>query len=136
MAGTPIKMNSMYKASIVSTKISKGLLSVEVSFDSEEDSFTDRFETNQYQENSWLEEQITRKLRHLNSLSLIKDSIGIGPFQPSESPPKSDRDVYFEKRTLYLNYMSEARTGSIKYDRPIIAELLAWLRANFKDEYL
>lgn len=126
----------MYKADIVSTKINKGLLSVEVLFHNDKDTFTDIFETNQYQNDSWIGEQIERRLKHLNSLTLIKDSIVIGACQPSKSLEKSDRDTYYEKRTLYLNYMNEARMGTITYDRPVIIELREWLRNNFKDEYL
>lgn len=126
----------MYKADIVSTKINRGLLSVEVLFHNDEDTFTDTFETNQYQNDSWIGEQIERRLKHLNSLSLIKDNITIGSYQPGKPPDKSDRDTYYEKRVQYLNYMNEARTGVIKYDRPVIKELLKWLRDNFKDEYL
>ena len=126
----------MYKADILSTKINKGLLSVEVSFYSDEDTFNDTFETNQYQDESWIGDQIDRKLKHLNSLALIKDSITIGTYEPGKKVPESEKEMYREKTSLYLQYMNTARTGIINYDRPIIIELREWLRANFKDEYI
>lgn len=126
----------MYKAEIVSKKINKGLLIVEVLFTSDEDSFSDIIETNQYQDNSWIGEQIERRLKHLNSLANIKDAIVLGSYQKNEQPPKSELEIYQEKTALYHNYMATARLGVINYDRPIITELRQWLRDNFKDEYL
>jgi len=126
----------MYKADIVSTKINRGVLSVEVLFHNDEDTFTDTIETNQYQNDSWIGEQIERRLKHLNSLLLIKDSITIGSYQKTEKEPKLEHEIYQEKTTLYLNYMNTARMGIITHDRPVIIELREWLRANFKDEYL
>ena len=134
MAGILIK--TMYKADIISTKINRGVLSVEVLFHNDEDTFTDTIETNQYQNDSWIGEQIERRLKHLNSLSLIKDNITIGSYQKTERGPKTEQEIYQEKTNLYLNYMNTARMGIIPYDRPIIAELKEWLRDNFKDEYL
>lgn len=126
----------MYKADILSTKINKGLLSVEVSFYNDEDTFKDTFETNQYQSEFWIGEQIERRLKHLNSLSLVKDSVIIGTYQPKKNGPKLEKEIYQEKTTQYLNYMNIARTGIINHDRPNIIELREWLRANFKDEYV
>ncbi len=125
----------MYKVNIEGVKINSGRLSVDVTFSSDEDTFNDTFETAQYQDDSWIGEQIKRRLSHLNSLYALKDSIEVGPFH-EKVKAKSEKDLYLEKKMLYLNYMSEARLGIIKYDRPIIAELLEWLRANWKDEYI
>ena len=126
----------MYKADIVSAKINNGLLSVEVLFHSDEDSFTDTFQTNQSQKGNWLGEQVERKLNHLDSISLIRDSISVGAYQTGVQEGKTEREIYHEKTTKYLNYMNTARMGIINHDRPIISELREWLRANFKDEYI
>ncbi len=126
----------MYKAAIVSTKISKGILSVEVSFSNDDDTFSDTFETNQYQDSSWIGEQIERRLKHLNSLSLIKEGIAIGSYRQIQKEAKTEHEIYQEKTTLYLNYMNAARMGIVAHDRPVISELREWLRSNFKDEYL
>lgn len=126
----------MYKADIVSIKINRGVLSVEVLFYNDEDTFMDTIETNQYQNDSWIGEQIERRLKHLNSLALIKDNIAIGSYHKTERGPKTDHEIYQEKTNLYLNYMNTARMGIINHDRPVIAELREWLRSNFKDEYL
>lgn len=125
----------MYKANILSTKINNGRLIVEVFFHSEEDSFNDTFETGQYQNDNWIGEQITRRLSHLNSLYAVKNNISIGPYH-EKVVIKSDKDLYHEKTTLYLNYMNTARLGIITHDLPVIAELREWLRKNFKDEYI
>lgn len=126
----------MYKADITSTTINKGLLTVEVLFYSNNDSFKDVFQTNQQQDESWLEDQIERKLNNLNSLIKIKESIVIGPYQKTEKVLDVEAKKYHEKTILYHNYMNTARTGIINYDRPVITELREWLRNNFKDEYL
>lgn len=126
----------MYKADIVSTKINRGVLSVEVLFYSDTDTFTDTIETNQYQDDAWIGEQIERRLKHLNSLYLIRDNITIGSYQKSERTSKTEHEIYQEKTRLYLNYMNTARMGIVAHDRPVISELREWLRANFKDEYL
>jgi len=126
----------MYQAEIVGKKILRGLLIVDVSFSDGEDTFVETFETNQDQNLSWLDEQVQRKLGHLNSLAAIKDSIAIGAFVPSEPAAKTDAEIYQEKKSLYLDYMNEARLGSIPYDKPIIVELKEWLKENFRDEYL
>lgn len=126
----------MYNAEIISTTINKGILSVEVKFSNDDDSFTDTIQTNQYQDNSWLGEQIDRRLRHLNSLSQIKDSITLGTYQPSGPVSKTEKQFYDEETIRYLNYMNKARLGVIGYDHPVIAKLFKWLKDNFKDEYL
>ncbi len=126
----------MYQAKILNTSIVKGVLRVEVQFQSNEDVFTDIIETNQYQNESWIGEQIERRLKHLNSLALVKDSITIGSYKPGQPVDKSEKDLYDEKTVLYLNYMNTARMGIINHDRPVIKELREWLRANFKDEFL
>lgn len=126
----------MYQAEIVGKTISKGVLSVDVSFSNVDDTFTESFTTNQYQNGAWIGEQIERRLKHLNSLYLVKDSITIGTFQTGEPPIKSGIELYQEKRAMYLNYRNEALLGLISYERPIIIELKEWLVANFKDEYV
>lgn len=125
----------MYNAEIISTTINKGILSVEVKFSNNEDSFIDTIQTNQHQDSFWIGEQIERRLKHLNSLSQIKDSITLGTYQPSPVT-KTEKQFYDEETIRYHNYMNKARLGVIGYDHPVIAKLLKWLRDNFKDEYL
>jgi hypothetical protein len=125
----------MYTADILSKKIINGRLTVEVSFHNEEETFSDTFETAQYQDDAWIGEQITRRLRHLNSLYILKDAINIGPFT-EKNVVKTEREIYQEKNTLYQNYMNWARMGIITHDRPIIVELREWLRTNFKEEFM
>ena len=125
----------MYKANITDTNIQGGRLIVSVLFFNDTQSFTDTFETNQYQNESWIGEQISRRLSHLNSLPTLKASIVIGAFH--ETPRvKTDREVYQEKAARYLKFMDVARMGIIRHDRPIIGELREWLGNNFKDEYV
>lgn len=126
----------MYNAEIISTIISKGILSVEVLFSNNKDSFTDIIQTNQYQNDSWIGEQIERRLKHLNSLSQIKDSIALGTYIPGKPVAKTEKDIYDEETIRYFNYMNKARLGVIGYDHPVIAKLFKWLKDNFKDEYL
>lgn len=126
----------MYQAEITGKAISRGVLSVEVSFSDGSEAFTETFTTNQYQKESWIGEQIERRLKHLNSLFLVRDSIAIGTFQQGEPTTKTDIEIYQEKRAMYLNYRNEALIGLISYERPIVVELKEWLIANFKDEYI
>ena len=125
----------MYQADIVGKTMNNGRLRVEVSFFDGKDSFTDTFETVQNQDDTWIGEQIKRRIKHLNSLDSLKENIAIGSFQ-EVSATKTDAEIYQEKRAIYLNFMNEARMGVIPYDRPAIVELKEWLKNNFQDEYL
>lgn len=125
----------MYKADIVNTTISRGKLSVEVLFHDGEDTFTDTIETTQYQDNSWIGDQITRRLKHLNSLYDLKNNIVIGPvFEKELTDPA--KELYQTKTALYHNYMNWARMGIVAHDIPIIGELRTWLRENFKEDFM
>ncbi len=126
----------MYKAEITNKSLSNGRLSVEVSFENENgDKFTDTFETSQFQDTSWIGEQIKRKLSHINSLTNVAEKIEAGPFNEI-TVPKTEKEIYQEKAALYLKYMNVARLGFIQSDRKIITDLREWLRQNFKDEYV
>lgn len=134
-AGTLTKLRNMYQATIQSTEINNGRLKVGVIFQSENDSFEDTFETNQYQNDSWIGEQIERRLSHLNSLTFLKENIPIGPYHKAIKE-KTGKDIFYEKAAQYTRFMDTARMGVIRHDRPIIVELRKWLEDNFKDEYI
>ena len=126
----------MYKAEITKKRLSNGKLSVDVSFENESgDKFSDTFETSQFQDTSWIGEQIKRKLSHINSLPNVSEKIEIGPFNEIVTV-KTDIEIYQDKATEYIKYMEIARLGLIQSDRPIIVELRKWLKDNFKDEYV
>lgn len=126
----------MYKAEITNKRLSNGRLSVDVSFENENgDKFTDTFETSQYQDTSCIGEQIKRKLSHINSLPKVAEKIETGPFNEIIAP-KTEKEIYQEKASMYMKYMNIARMGFIQSDRKIILELREWLRQNFKDEYV
>lgn len=125
----------MYTAIINKKKFSGGKLTVEVIYTNGNENIIDTHEANQSQELSWLENIISRKLKDLNSLSDINDSIVIGPFSKWEQI-ESEKDIYYKKAIAYTRYMAIARNGFIKSDRPIIIELREWLINNFKDEYV
>lgn len=126
----------MYNAEIIDKKIENGRLSVIVSFENEKgEKFNDTFETTQYQDTSWIGEQIKRKLTHLNSLPTVLNGIEVGAYN-EVVPKKTDKEIYQEKAMLYTKYMNVARLGFIQSDRKIILDLRDWLRNNFKDEYI
>lgn len=125
----------MYTATINSKTFKGGKLTVEVIYTNGNENITDIHEATQSQESSWLKDLIDRKLKDLNSLSDINESIVIGKFNKKDIV-ESERDVYYKKATAYTRYMSIARNGFIKSDRPIILELREWLTSNFKDEYV
>jgi len=125
----------MYKADIVDTKIEHGRLIVNVLFHDENESFNDTFETNQYQNDTWIGEQIERRLSHLNSLFHLKETIPIGPYHKTIKE-KTERDIFYEKAAHYTRFMDTARMGIIRHDREIIVQLKKWLDENFKDEYI
>lgn len=126
----------MYNAEIIDKRLSNGRLSVDVSFENENgEKFTDTFETSQFQDTSWIGEQIKRKLTHLNSLLTVLNGIEVGAYN-EVIPKKTDKDIYQEKATLYTKYMNVARLGFIQSDRKAIVDLRDWLRQNFKDEYI
>ena len=125
----------MYKADITNTSIKLGRLIVEVKFYNDSESFSEIFETSQGQKDTWIGEQIKQRLKHLNSLASLKDSIQLGVFTDIQKE-KTESELYYEKAALYLKYMDVARMGLIQSDRPIIGELRTWLRENFKDEFI
>lgn len=125
----------MYKASITHKKIVQGKLIVEVNFAGDNgDSFSDSFETTHEQNGFWIGEQIIRRLKDLNSLTGLTESINVGEF--IEPIVDLEREEYKMKAQQYMAYMSIARNGFVNHDRPIIQELRIWLRENFKDNYL
>ena len=125
----------MYIANINSKTFKNGKLTVEVTYSNGNENITESHEVTQSQDINWLNDIINRKLKDLNSLSDINDSIVIGQFN-KEAKIKSDRDLYYEKASQYMKYMDIARIGFIQHDRPIIIKLKEWLADNFKEEYV
>lgn len=125
----------MYTANINSKTFKGGKLIVQVTYSNGNENITDTHEATQKQDANWLNVIINRKLNDLNSISEINDSIIIGDFVLKETS-NTDKDLYYKKASEYMKYMDIARMGIIQHDRPIIAELKAWLTTNFKDEYV
>lgn len=125
----------MYIATINNKTFKSGKLTIEVTYSNGNENITEPHEVTQSQDVNWLNDIINRKLKDLNSLSDINDSIIIGEFN-NKVQVKSDKDLYYEKASQYMKYMEIARMGIILHDRPIIVELKDWLILNFKDDYI
>ncbi|MBP9715206.1 MAG: hypothetical protein KBD52_01830 [Candidatus Pacebacteria bacterium] len=134
----------MYKAQIKDKKITNGVLSIIVSFSDEDtkDTFTDTFQTNQDQPKEWLDEQISRKLKHLNSLQNIKENIEVGAEvvlkEKVEDIQATDKDKESYKKDLqdFNKMVGAAQQGIMTRDNKDFLELKKKLADNFKTEYL
>lgn len=125
----------MYTATINNKSFVGGKLTVEVTYSNGNENITEYIDSVQAQPITWIEETIKDKLNTLNSLEYLNDNIAIGK-QDQITFGKSERLIYYNKALQYKTYLNIARSGIIRSDRPIIAELHEWLAANFKDEYI
>lgn len=125
----------MYTANINNKSFVGGKLTVEVTYSNGNENITEYINSVQAQPITWIEEIIKDKLNALNSLEYLHDNITIGK-QDQITFDKSERLIYYNKALQYKTYLNIARSGIIRSDRPIIAELHEWLVANFKDEYI
>lgn len=132
----------MYKAKIKDKKIVKGMVSVSVEFSSDNDSFVEVFQTNQSQSPNWIDEQVQRKLIHLNNLPTVYDSIEIDrevPLVNSEEVVLRNLDAkeqYQDDLRKFEKFVSAIAKGLTTVEHEEFVALKKKLVDNFKPEYL
>lgn len=132
----------MYKATIKNKEIIDGMFSVDVEFtDLDNDKrFTERFETNQAQTDTWIEDQVARKIANLERLSEMSESTEIGSNISSRKNPvlqKSPDRIEFENDLAnFSRFVSAAQQGIASRESAEFIAMRDKLKANFSTEYL
>lgn len=128
----------MYTASIVDRAIVQGVLRVKVQYTNGEDSFNDTIETSQMQDKDWAQKQIAQRLKHLNALPDLHDSIEIGTEITQDLPAltaQTEREQYVADYTTFNKMAVAAQAGIIDRDNPHFLALKKKLGDGFKPEY-
>lgn len=130
----------MYKAEITDKGFDNGMLSVVVKFTNEEGKQVEEtFQTNQSQNDEWLTERVTSKLKHLNALEEKAKNIVISTkFEDVEvvAEGKAERDEFLNDYQKLSTINRLISLGILTEDYEEKAELVAKLKTNFKPEYL
>lgn len=132
----------MYKAIISDKEFKNGVLVVGVRFEDGVNDFADSFQTNQSQPESWIEEQIKRRLAHLNALPALHDSIEVGQRIVLEEDEKktgiilTDREQYQADLIQFEKFVSAIAKGFTTAETEEFKALKQKLTDNFKVEYI
>ena len=131
-----------YIATILNKTITNGILKVTVTFNNSDinDSFNFDFTTNQDQPETWLEEQIQNKLKHLNALPVVLDTVEVGS-TISETidqsiPTNTAYEQYKENLKTFRQMVNAIQQGIITKDNPDFIALKAQLAADFNIAYI
>jgi len=131
-----------YIATILNKTITNGILKVTVTFNNSDinDSFNFDFTTNQDQPETWLEEQIQNKLKHLNALPVVLDTVEVGStisetIDPS-IPTNTAYEQYKENLKTFRQMVNAIQQGIITKDNPDFIALKAQLAADFNIAYI
>lgn len=131
----------MYKGKIVDSIIERGHVKVKVEFSDGTDTFHETFETNQVQKPDWIDQQIKRRLEHLNGLPTLLETIEVGkeiahdPVIAADAAP-TERELYAANLKQFERYISAVVRGFTDEESEDYIRLKAWLKENFKPEYL
>lgn len=131
-----------YIATIQNKTISNGTLRVTVTFSNSElnDSFNFDFTTNQDQSETWLEEQIQNKLKHLNALPVVADTITVGTTITETTNPTAPTNTAYEQYKANLKTFQQMvnaiQKGIITKDNPDFIALKAQLADDFNIAYI
>lgn len=132
----------MYRAIITDKSLANGMLHVTVYFTDDRDSFSEVFQTNQQQSFTWIEEQINRKLEHLNSLPTLLESISLGTeitqsqVVDSDTVVLDERAQYEEDLKRFEKFVGAVSKGLTTAENEDFKQLKDKLTANFKSDYL
>ena len=128
----------MYTTGITRDVVFKdGMLSAVVEFSNGQEVLTETFETNQTQPDSWLEEQVGKKLAHLNKMLALANSNVIGEvFTEEEQAAITLKDTYKQDLASFRQFVSAIRSGFTTETNPDFIALKAKLTTNFSSEYL
>lgn len=132
----------MWNATVIDKEIdSRGNLSVLVDFSDGTSKIRETFATSQGQPDGWLEEQVSKKLKSLESVvaTVVPEKGAVLGKLPDPTPePTGDalRDAYAADIARYQQYLSAVRLGiSIDTVQDFI-DLKARLKDNFLPAYL
>lgn len=147
----------MYEALVKSTDLSNGMLTVEVEFTNTDtqEVFTDEFQTNQGQDESWLDTQVKNRLTQLNALPALKDSIAVNTAITLDTPApvrqsqtrvnngaqldddaQAARDEYVADYATFQQMINALSQGIIASDNADFVALKQKLSDNFSTDYL
>jgi hypothetical protein len=131
----------MYKATIVGKHIKDGLLVVTVEFANNDAIHRETFETSQPYD-GWIEEQVQRKLVHMDKLPVHYDLVEQGKVievinhkveQISNSEDKAEYQADLTKFTKFVSALARGFTTQENEDFKVLKKKLT---DNFKTEYL
>lgn len=128
----------MYSASIVDRAIVQGVLRVKVQYTNGEDTFNDTIETSQTQDKDWAQRQIAQRLKHLNTLPDLHDSIELGTTITEDLPAavaQTDREKYVADYVIFNKMAAGMQLGIVSRDNADFLALKQKLADNFKPEY-
>ena len=130
-----------YIATISNKTITNGVLAVAVTFSNSDngDTFNFDFTTTQDQPETWIEEQIQNKLRHLNALPIVADNIQIGTTitqTPTITPTNTAYEQYKANLKKFQQMVNAIQKGIITKDNPDFIALKAQLAADFNIAYI
>lgn len=132
----------MWTATVADKQLDKrGNLVVNVLFTDGAKSLTEQFATSQGQANGWIEEQVSRKLKALDSLdaTVVPDAgTVLGKLPDPEPEPSGDaaRDAYAADMARYQQYLAAVRLGIAIDKEQDFIDLKARLADNFLPAYL
>lgn len=131
-----------YLATILNKHIHEGMLKVQVAFTSttSADHYIQEFVTNQYQSDSWLIDLIQDRLKHLNKLESLLDTIEVGAEFTEQSSTNtvnsSNYQQYSESLMKFNKMVSAIHKGILTKNNPDFQSLKSELNANFSIEYI
>jgi hypothetical protein len=133
----------MYTAQIIDKTLVRGMLSVTVEFtdDVTHENIQEVFKTGQVQPAEWIDEQVAIKLKNLNSLEGVKDSIVVGKQFSSASveeevSPTTAAEEYKADLVHFEKMLRVIQRGMLSYDNADFLVLKEKLKTNFHMDYL
>ena len=129
-----------WKAHIVGKDLVNGILTITVHLKKGNESFEEKFQTSQLQDENWLDESIKRKVRHLESHDNLTDTITIGEVDLSEEDLSkkalTEKDRYKAKLLQFEKFVLVLAKGFTTQENEDFKILKKYLTDNFKAEYL
>jgi hypothetical protein len=129
-----------WTATVTGKTISNGLLQVVVAFNDGKQTFTDKYETRNLQDDNWLNDNIKRRISDLDGVITLADKISTGVFvvKPTDEKiePTGGRELYKSKLETFEKMVSAIRKGVITDKNESFVTLKTWLQTNFLDEYI
>lgn len=129
-----------YTAKVTNKDIVRDMLTVQVEFRSEDDShiINDAFSTKGGQDENWLQDNIDRKCKELEQLSIFKDTISLGEVNLVEKaePTLTAKEEYRADLATFSTLAILLRNEVITSDNVEYVALKKKLQDNFNIEYI